>query len=168
MSETLDHTAFGADQPPALEFSVAADTTGSGFQDGSEVVFRVAVDSDRCCVRVCGELDEDTSAIFSGVVSGLLGHGCVDLSVDLAGLTFFDLRGFAALASAQSLLGERGGRLQAVNYDRLFAVVARWWGADGLLGDGTHTRITTQITKPAVTEPPAQDTTEGALVKRPT
>ena len=73
-----------------------------------DVAFSVAVDSARSCVQLCGELDEDTSAIFTSVVAGLVGNGCVDMIVDLAGLTFFDLRGSAALVEALSLLEKRG------------------------------------------------------------
>ncbi len=99
------------------------------------VSFAVDPDDGGGRISLCGELDDDTSAAFAGVVDGLLNHGCADLTVDLSELTFFDLRGFASLCAAQARLRERGGRVRAVRYDRLFETVVRWWGADDLLGN---------------------------------
>lgn len=103
-----------------------------------DVAFAVALDAERCCVRLSGELDEDTAAVFSGVIDCQLDHDRLDLTVDLVDLTFFDLRGFAALCAARSRLAERGGRLRVVNGNGLFRTVARWWGADDLLGDAAE------------------------------
>ena len=88
-------------------------------------------------IRLCGELDGETAVLFTCVLDAQLAHGHVDVCLDMAGLTFFDLRGFAALCDARRRLADAGGRLRVINAGHLFHTVAVWWGVPDLCDDGT-------------------------------
>ena len=79
-----------------------------------------------------GELDIDSAALLTGVVDGQVASGRVDVRLDLAGLTFCDVRGLDALLGAQQRLRSSGGRLVVLHPSDFLRTVAGLCGAGGL------------------------------------
>jgi anti-anti-sigma factor len=100
---------------------------------GGHLAFSVDIDGTGSRVLLRGELDDETAPLLTYVVSSQVAHGRADLLLDLAGLTFFDLRGFAAVCDVHAAVEEVGGRLRVVNADDLFRTVAVWWGVPELV-----------------------------------
>jgi anti-anti-sigma factor len=105
--------------------------------DGADLAFSIDAADGGSHIRLCGELDGETVALFTYVLDAQIDHGHHDVSLDVAGLTFFDVRGFSAVCAAQRRLLERGGRLRVINGGRLFHVVAEWWGVPELCDDAS-------------------------------
>jgi anti-anti-sigma factor len=104
--------------------------------DFADLAFSIDMGMDGSYIRLCGELDGETAVLFTCVLDAQLAHGHLDVCLDVAGMTFFDLRGFAALCAAQRRLLDKGGRLRVINADQLFHTVAAWWGVQDLCDDG--------------------------------
>jgi anti-anti-sigma factor len=107
--------------------------------DGADLAFSIDTVDGGSHIGLCGELDGETVALLTWVVDAQIGYGHVDVCLDLARLTFFDLRGFSALCAAQRRLAERGGRLRVVNASPLFHAVAKWWGVPEMCDDAAVT-----------------------------
>lgn len=114
MTNTLHRTQVGVDHAGTLQFSVIADTSSS-------------------TIRLVGELDAQTICLLASVVHGQVAQNHVDLTIDVADLTFIDLAGFDALRDAQRHLHAHGGQLSVVGYDALFARVASVCGMEDIL-----------------------------------
>ncbi|WP_432503222.1 STAS domain-containing protein [Kineococcus arenarius] len=62
-------------------------------------------------LRASGELEAATADLFLGVVDSALRRGCLDLEVDLADVTFCDVRGIDAVLTARARFLAAGGEL---------------------------------------------------------
>jgi anti-anti-sigma factor len=72
-------------------------------------------DGDRVCVAVAGEIDARTADKFRTAMTEALGVGVRWLIVDLAGVSFLDSSGIAALVNARNHAEAVGARLNVIN-----------------------------------------------------
>ncbi|WP_432499129.1 STAS domain-containing protein [Kineococcus auxinigenes] len=63
-------------------------------------------------LQVSGELEAATADLFLGVVDSALQRGCLELEVDLADVTFCDVRGIDAVLTARARFLAAGGELR--------------------------------------------------------
>ena len=77
-----------------------------------------ATGEDGCVLTVDGELDIATVAVFRNAVGALLGTGCRQLEIDLAGTTFLDSSGLGALVWAAHRVRGAGGDFSVANPTR--------------------------------------------------
>ena len=89
--------------------------------------------AERCTLTVEGELDVATAPQFRTSVGALLGTGCRDLEIDLAGTTFLDSSGLGALVWAAHRIRAAGGELSVVNPSVHVAQTLEITGIDRLL-----------------------------------
>ncbi|MCI2237534.1 STAS domain-containing protein [Kineococcus sp. TRM81007] len=62
-------------------------------------------------LHASGELEAATADLLLGVVDSALQQGCIELEVDLADVTFCDVRGIDAVLTARAHLRAAGGEL---------------------------------------------------------
>ncbi len=93
----------------------------------------VQVEGDCCRVVVSGELDGQTAPLLSGVLDGQLQRDHVELQVDVAGMTFVDLRGVYVLMAAAGRARAGGGRLRVRHPSPLLARMAQLCGVEDML-----------------------------------
>lgn len=66
---------------------------------------------DAAVVRVIGELDLSTAPRLRGILAELAGNGTIDVTLDLADMSFIDSTGICVLVSGLKRLRETGGDL---------------------------------------------------------
>jgi anti-sigma B factor antagonist len=93
----------------------------------------VQVEGDCCRVVVSGELDGQTAPQLSAVLDGQVQREHVELQVDVAGMTFVDLRGVYVLMAAAGRARAGGGRLRVRHPSPLLARMAQLCGVEDML-----------------------------------
>ena len=85
--------------------------------DSSASPLRVAVraDHDTLTVALGGEFDLDAAPHFSSCTDEVVANGTENVVIDLAGLTFIDSTGVAALVDCHQRLKASGRRLRVIN-----------------------------------------------------
>jgi anti-sigma B factor antagonist/stage II sporulation protein AA (anti-sigma F factor antagonist) len=85
--------------------------------DSSASPLRIVVraDHDTVTVALGGEFDLNAAPQFSSCADEVVAHGIANVVIDLAGLTFIDSSGIAALVDLHRLLNASGRRLRVVN-----------------------------------------------------
>ncbi|MCX8007207.1 MAG: STAS domain-containing protein [Coriobacteriia bacterium] len=74
----------------------------------------VKKDGQTCMLSVRGEIDVYTSPVLKSELGSAIDDGCVDLVVDMQGVTFIDSSGLGALVSGLRRVKERSGSLRIV------------------------------------------------------
>lgn len=80
-----------------MEFDVATEHVGSA-----------------CRIAVTGEIDVYTSPQLKQSLVAAVNEGCLDIVVDLEGVTFIDSSGLGVLVSGLRRVKERGGSMRVV------------------------------------------------------
>ena len=88
---------------------------------------------DGCTLEVGGELDIATVDQFRRAVGTLMGTGCREIVVDLAGTTFLDSSGLGGLVWASHRMRSAGGALTVINPGEQVAKMLRVTGVERVL-----------------------------------
>jgi anti-sigma B factor antagonist len=95
--------------------------------------FDISAEAASTVVRITGEIDAETASELLDAVRALHGCNSHDITLDLAGVTFIDSRGLAALVMAHRQLAEERCGLRVVNPQRAVASALRMTGVSDYL-----------------------------------
>jgi anti-sigma B factor antagonist len=83
-----------------------------------------------CALALTGEVDVYTSPRLKQELGDLVDAGCMDIVIDLNGLTFIDSSGLGVLVSALRRIKERGGTMRLVCTKEAILKIFRITGLD--------------------------------------
>ncbi len=96
-----------------------------------KIITEHEVDSRACVVRVQGEIDMVTAPDVRSAIEGALGRGCVNVVLDLSGVSYADSSALGIIVWADRQLEPKAGRLVLAGADRN---VSRVLELSGLIG----------------------------------
>lgn len=112
----------------------------------------VAADLSRAEVRLTGELDGAEGCHLEKIINGLLGRGCQQVAIDLAGLVFLSCAGLTVFLRADREARAVGARVVLTRPTPMISRMLRLTGLDQVLAVHTD-RSTTADAAPPFRQP---------------